>query len=226
MKNIVTKNYSTDGGDTLVIGGKLVIEEGAEVLDFSAGKDQVHRAAVNQEESTATAVAGLKNDFNALLKKLKNAGVMTPDAWNVSVLACPTPVSMPTAETAANSGHTTVAIDDNGITITLDCKVSELADADHGETWGEHKWLGFGVRTGLDDVTGIRFTDDTGAEVTLAASDAAEATALGLSAGDFVIYIKAEDPAYLTGEKHFTLWADGYAETKFTMSIAEPPVTA
>lgn len=31
MKDRVTKNYFTDGGDTLVIGGKLVVEEGAEV---------------------------------------------------------------------------------------------------------------------------------------------------------------------------------------------------
>jgi len=31
MKDRVTKNYSKDNGDTLVIGGKLVIEEGAQV---------------------------------------------------------------------------------------------------------------------------------------------------------------------------------------------------
>lgn len=31
MNDRVTKNYSKDNGDTLVIGGKLVIEEGAEV---------------------------------------------------------------------------------------------------------------------------------------------------------------------------------------------------
>ena len=78
------------------------------------------------------------------------------------------------------------------------------------------------MRTGLGSVVGVKFTDDTGAEVTLAAGDATEATGLGLSAGDFVLYIKAEDPKYLAGEKHFTLWADGYAVTKFTMKIVEP----
>ena len=38
-QTIVTKNYFTDEGDTLVIGGKLIIEEGAEVegLDCSSG---------------------------------------------------------------------------------------------------------------------------------------------------------------------------------------------
>ena len=38
---------------------------------------------------------------------------------------------------------------------------------------------------------------------------------------DIIAAIKAEDPAYLAGEKHFTLWADGYAATKFTMKIVE-----
>ena len=57
---------------------------------------------------------------------------------------------------------------------------------------------------------------------TLSADDAAEATTLDLSAGDFVLYIKAEQAEYLAGEKYFTLKADGYAETTFTMKIVEP----
>ena len=212
MKDHVTKNYNTDNGDRTVIGGVLEFENGAEVKNFPG--------AANQAPCSGS--GSIVDDFNALLTKLKNAGVMIPDSWNVSVLACPTPASMPTEATAANSGHATVTIDGTDIIITLNCKVSALADADHGEVWGEHKWLGFGVRTGLDSVVGIKFTDDTGAEATLAAGDAAEATALGLSAGDFVLYIKAEDAAYLTGEKHFTLWADGHAVTKFTIKIVEP----
>ena len=71
---------------------------------------------------------------------------------------------------------------------------------------------------------GVKFTDDTGASATLSADDATEASALGLSTGDFVLYIKAEQAGYLTGEKHFTLKADGYAETTFTMKIVEPTV--
>ncbi len=34
----MTKNYATDGGDTWVIGGKLVVEEGAEVEGLSGGE--------------------------------------------------------------------------------------------------------------------------------------------------------------------------------------------
>ena len=58
-------------------------------------------------------------------------------------------------------------------------------------------------------------------EMLLAADDETEATGLGLSAGDFVLYIKAEQPEYLAGEKFFTLKTDGYAETTFTMQIVE-----
>ena len=209
-----SKNYHTDGGDRTVIGGVLEFEDGAEVKGFPG--------AANLKPKTTDTASGIREDLNDLIVKLKNAGLMTPDEWNLSVLACPTTSAMPTAETISNSGHATLSVEGNEITITLDCAVSELADADHGETWGTHKWLGFGVRTGLDSVVGIKFTDDTGVEVVLASGDATEATSLGLSAGDFVLYIKAEDEKYLSGEKHFTLWADSYAKTKFTMRIVEP----
>ena len=210
----ITKNHFANGGDTLVIGGELVFEDGASFSGLPGAK--------NFKPKTTNTAADIRSDLNTLITNLKNAGIMIPDAWSVSVLACPTPASMPTAETAANSGHATVTIDGTEITITLDCKVSELAVANHGETWGKHKWLGFGVRTGLDSVVGIEFTDDTGATATLAASDATEATALGLNSGDFVLYIKAEDEWYLQGDKSFTLWANNCARTTFTMRIVEP----
>ena len=208
------KNYTEQGSDVTHIGGKLVFDEGGSIAGFPGAENFVPK--------TTNTGADIRSDLNTLIKKLKDAGIMIPDEWNVSVLACPTPASMPTSETAANSGHATVTIDGTEITITLNCKVSELANANHGETWGTHKWLGFGVRTGLGSVVGVKFTDDTGASAMLSADDATEASALDLSAGDFVLYIKAEQAGYLTGEKYFTLKADGYAETTFTMKIVEP----
>ena len=208
METNVSKNYSCDGGDKLVIGG---------ALEFTAeGVLEGFPGAENQAPSTATQIAQLKNDFNALLVKLKNAGIMIPDSWNIGVKAAP---NLPIANTAANSGHATVSIDGTAITITLDCKVSELADSDHGATWGTHKWIGFGVVSGLDSVKGIVFDDGT-ASVTLGDDDVSEATSVGLSAGEFVLYIKAEKIAAEGGR--FTLNADGCAETAFTMQIVEP----
>ena len=210
-----TKNYTEQGGDVTHIGGKLVFDEGGSIAGFPG--------AENFTPKTTNTAADIRSDLNGLITKLKNAGIIIPDSWHLSVLACLMPAAMPTSETTANSGHATVTINGTEITITLNCKVSELADANHGETWGKHKWLGFGVRTSLGSVVGMKFTDDTGASVTLSSADADEAATLGLTTpGDFVLYIKAEQAGYLTGEKHFTLKADGYAETTFTMKIVEP----
>ena len=209
-----TKNYNEQGGGVTHIGGVLEFGEGASLSGFPG--------AANLIPKTSNTASEIRADLNALIRNLKNAGLMAGDAWNLSVLACPTPAAMPTEKTQSNSGHATVSVEGTEITITLDRKVSALEDADHGETWGQHKWLGFGVRTGLESVVGVRFTDDTGASVTLTSDDAAEATALGLSAGDFVLYIKAEDGKYLGGEKSFTLQADSMAKTTFTMRITEP----
>jgi hypothetical protein len=70
MSNV--KNYKEQGGDRWVVNGVLeVTEEGVLLLN---GKPLI-RAEV-QEESNATTVDELKNDFNSLLQKLKFAGLM------------------------------------------------------------------------------------------------------------------------------------------------------
>ncbi|WP_028988114.1 MULTISPECIES: head fiber protein [Bacillales] len=66
-----TKNYTEQGGEKTVIGGVLEIKEGASVTGLPVLE--------NQEDSTATDVAGLVTDFNALLAKLKAAGLMETD---------------------------------------------------------------------------------------------------------------------------------------------------
>lgn len=65
------KNYTEQGGEKTVIGGELVIEEGAKVTGLPVLE--------NQSASTAETVEALVTDFNALLSKLKAAGIMTAD---------------------------------------------------------------------------------------------------------------------------------------------------
>jgi hypothetical protein len=90
-----TKNYAAHGGSEWVVGGKLTFLPGAQVeglddlLDISIEPDPLEAAtadaiggvmlAANQADSTASTVAGLKDDLNALLAKLKAAGVMAAD---------------------------------------------------------------------------------------------------------------------------------------------------
>ena len=70
MSNV--KNYTEQGGDKWVVGGTLeVTAEGQLLLDEAP----LERAA-NQADSTATTIADLKGDFNALLAKLQAAGLM------------------------------------------------------------------------------------------------------------------------------------------------------
>ena len=76
------KNYMAQGGDRLVIGGTLEIREGASVTGLpSAAADNpgVVRIATNQAASAAADVAALVTNFNALLQKLKAAGIMAAD---------------------------------------------------------------------------------------------------------------------------------------------------
>ena len=68
-----TKNYTEQGGDVTHFGGKVIFEDGCEVEGNS------FTPAANQADSTATTVAALKDEFNALLTKLKTAGLMEAD---------------------------------------------------------------------------------------------------------------------------------------------------
>jgi hypothetical protein len=66
-----TKNYTEQGGEKTVIGGTLEIKEGAVVTGLPI--------LDNQAASTAATVEDLVTDFNALLTKLKTAGLMISD---------------------------------------------------------------------------------------------------------------------------------------------------
>lgn len=70
-----TKNYTEQGGDKTVIGGTLEIKEGATVT----GLPSSFIPAENQAPSTAEDITSLVADFNALLLRLKTAGLMEAD---------------------------------------------------------------------------------------------------------------------------------------------------
>ena len=109
MNDRMTKNYSTDGGDTLVIGGKLVIEQDATVEGLGGGSYTLPTAsagtlggvkvgaglsidgsgvlsadgvtpAENQAALETSELADVVTAFNTLLTSLKTAGLMAADA--------------------------------------------------------------------------------------------------------------------------------------------------
>ena len=197
-RNIVTKNYSCDEGSTWVVGGKLILKNA-------------------DEESGIRRVANVPSTGSAadLILALKKSGIMIGDAFTLSVASCTPPI----AETAANSAAATITYADGVITVSVP-SVSELEDADHGEYWGIHKWIGFGVGTGLASVVGLKF-DDHKAKATLTAADVSEAESVGLTtAGQFVLYIKTEEIFAAEG-KSFILSYDGYEDTEVLIKVVE-----
>jgi hypothetical protein len=69
MSNV--KNYTEQGADITVIGGSLVIKEGATVEGLPSAEAQA--------DSVASTIAALVIDFNALLAKLRAAGIIKPE---------------------------------------------------------------------------------------------------------------------------------------------------
>ena len=207
----LTKNYNTDGGDRTVIGGPLEFAEGAEVKNFPGGGSAGGKAE-NQSASTATAVAGLKNDFNDLLVKLKEAGLMAGDAWNLSVRLAP---SLTDEVAAANNAKASVVLADGVITVTAD--VDELEESESSAPGqGTHKWIGLGIGTGLSSVTLAKYNGSA-----LTEADATEAVSVGLDQpGEFVLYIRADE--VVDTPKTITLKADGYQEAALTITVAAP----
>lgn len=67
-----TKNYSDDGGSVWIVGGKLEIADGGELIINGSPLTQV----AHQADTSATTISGLTNDFNELLFKLKAVGIM------------------------------------------------------------------------------------------------------------------------------------------------------
>ena len=194
----VGRNYSTDEGNRMVIGGILELKDEGKLEGFPKAENLASSASVAD-----------------LILALKKAKLMTGDAFTIGVASCTPPV----ANTAANSAAATITYADGVISVSVP-KVSELLDCDHGEYWGVHKWLGFGVSTGLSSVEGLVFDDGT-AQVTLNEGDISEAQSVGLTtAGQFVLYIKAEKVLAEGGQK-FTLSYPGYEDTEISIQIVE-----
>lgn len=178
--------------------------------------------AVNLEESTATSVAEVVADLNELIVSLKNANLVMPDEFTMTVTKNVTDSISGREDRQYNTNQiANVAESDGVITITLSKAVSELKDFNAGGNWGTHKWLGIGISAGINPITSLKYNGQS-----LTAEDVTEATQVGLSAGYFVRWVAADlvvggDNSQPSKDK-FTLWANGYKETEFTIKIVEP----
>lgn len=200
------KNYHTDGGDTLVIGGNI---------KFEGDGQHLFPGMPNIASGDATAAA--------IVTALKNAGLMVGDAFALTYSAV---AEAHNANRNFNDGKiSSVAIDNDAhtITITLSAKVSTLKTSDGGNGWGVHKWLGIGLVSGINYPTAdLKYNGSL-----LTATDASEASGCGCEGtGVFVRWVAAD--LVLVGDNTqksvdtFTLWASGYANTTYKLVIVEP----
>lgn len=199
-----TKNYTEQGGEKTVIGGELEIKPGAKVTGIPS-------TASNQPASEATTVATLRDDFNALLAKLKAAEVITPDAWDFSTRLAPNL----SGAGGRNNAKASVGID--GTVITITANVTDLEEYDSGASGqGVHKWIGLGIGTGLSSLTKMKYN---GGAAT--AADITEAQGIGLDQpGEFVLWVKADE--VVTTPKTITLDADGHKQAVLTIVVNQP----
>lgn len=205
-----TKNYTEQGGEVTHIGGKIIFDNDG--------------LMPNQEYDSAGTTASLKTSLNALLLKLKNAGIMEGDSWGTPTVTKNLNDEAPAhADRQANTADiSSVAVENGVITITLSKKVSQLKDFDGLHGWGVHKWLGIGVRPWTNAITGLYYN---GAQLT--AEDVSEAQSVGLNdAGYFVRWVAADlvlaKDNTQKSKDTFTIWADGYKVATYKLKIVEP----
>ena len=213
MMSYNTKNYTEQGGEKTVIGGILEVIEGGSLEIKEGAFLKGFPIASNQTNSTAAKVNDLKDNFNDLLAKLKDAGFMEFDTWNVSVAKAPIATEGQPI-TANQSQVSDVTIADSIISVTVD--VDELVEFDSANpAQGIHKWIGILISTGLSDITKIKYND-----YQLTQADVTEAASVGGTDGDIIMWLKCDE--IIETPKLFTLWSSGYDETEFMVEIVAP----
>ncbi len=213
MMSYNTKNYTEQGGEKTVIGGILEVIEGGSLEIKEGAFLKGFPIVSNQTNSTAATVSDLKDNFNDLLAKLKDAGFMEFDTWNLSVAKAPIATEgQPITSNQSQVSDVTIA--DGIITVTVD--VEELVEFDSANpAQGIHKWVGILITTGLADITKIKYN---GYQLTQA--DVTEAASVGGTDGDIIMWLKCDE--IIETPKLFTLWSSGYEETEFMVEIVEP----
>lgn len=210
-----TKNYTEQGGDKTVIGGVLEVKDGGLIKINEGALITGLPIASNQANSTATTISALKDNFNDLLAKFKDAGFMEFDVWNLSVAKAPiTTEGQPI--TANQSEVSDVTIADGIIRVTVD--TDELVEFESSApTQGTHKWVGILITTGLADITKIKYNG-----YQLTQDDVSEAAVVGGTAGDIIMWLKCDE--ITETPKLFTLWSSGYEEIELMVEIVDPVV--
>ena len=197
MSEYNVKNYTEQGGDVTHIGGRLIIEPEAIV----EGLPNPFHPAMHQQNSEAVELSQLRYDFNELLYKLRNSGVMEPYGYHFSA-HIPNNVREP--ETAANNAKCRAFFDLGDVRLV--CDPDELtAFTLEGDTEAK-KWVCIDIGTGLSN---LRMTDYNGRPFPEELIEYAEE--YGFFEGHFPLYVDAgQQDDYLCSMSFQPAWDEGY----------------
>lgn len=129
-----TKNYTGRNGSRMVIGGELVVRNGAKAtFEKGAQLDGLPAARFMQDAGAdVSTVAALRTELNELLAKLREAGLMAP-APTIAVLTQPADLALTAGSIGANAVlHAAFQVSD-GSTPTYQW-YSNAADSNAGGT--------------------------------------------------------------------------------------------
>jgi len=115
-----------------------------------------------------------------------------------------------TALSAANQAAVTVTQDGDAVTVTADTGALKSFPSTAGQ--GTHLWVGLVVDTGMSSILGVSYND-----APLTEADVAEAASVGVGAGKFVLWVKADE--LVTTAKTFKLSKTGLADKTVTVSM-------
>jgi hypothetical protein len=137
-----------------------------------------------------------------------------PESWDMKgtrKIATVNP-DMPSADKAQeNQDAVTVSFVGDDIDIQADVDaLNEYASSVASQ--GTHKWVGLIVNTGEDSIIGVKYNDQE-----LAQADVDEAATIGGGAGEFALWIKADE--VVTTPKVFTLAKDGKKTRTITVNV-------
>lgn len=99
--------------------------------------------------------------------------------------------------------------------ITIEADVDDLKTyASSNPAQGSAKWVGLVIDTNEDSIIGISFDG-----YPLTQADVEEAASIGIGAGKFVLWLKAED--LVVEARTFTLSEEGKEDTEVTVELVD-----
>ena len=105
-----------------------------------------------------------------------------------------------------------IEVTQSGNTVTVLADVDTLNSfASTNPSQGTGKWIGLAINTGEPSIIGVKYGN-----YAFTQDDVDEAASVGVGAGSFVLWLKAED-----GNKSFILSKEGKSDTTITVEIVD-----